>query len=88
VAGLTNPKYTFSNLPRFFKSSSSGRIEGTPTEKGTFTISVTYQDNQASASKSVVLRITDPDSSKQVQVKEVVHNINDIELIPCIYSEG
>lgn len=31
VAGLTNPKYTFDDLPYFFKASSSGRLEGTPT---------------------------------------------------------
>lgn len=88
VAGLVNPTFTFKNLPRFFKSLPSGRIEGTPTEKGTFTIIVTYQENKVSSSKSVVLRVTDPVPTKEVQVKEVVYNMNNIQLIPCIYSEG
>lgn len=71
VTGLTNPQYTFMNLPRFFKSSRSGRIEGIPSEKGTFTITVNYQQNRISSQKSVVLRITDSSSTNKEQTKSV-----------------
>jgi hypothetical protein len=48
VQGLTNPTYQFSNLPSFLQASSSGRIEGTPTLKGTFTINVQYSSGSDS----------------------------------------
>ncbi len=42
VQGLYNPTYKFTNLPSFFKASYNGRIEGTPTRKGTYNVVVSY----------------------------------------------
>jgi hypothetical protein len=43
VSGLTNPSFTFDNLPNYFVWSSSGTIEGIPSGIGSFSFGITYQ---------------------------------------------
>jgi hypothetical protein len=91
VGGLSTPSFTFSNLPSCFTASSSGTVEGIPTESGSYSITVNYQQASAKGQQVIVLRVTEPNynSSLGQSINKPNDNLNWITLdLPNTYKVG
>jgi hypothetical protein len=77
VIGLSNPTFTFTNLPDFLKGSEQGVLSGTPTSTGTFKVNIAYTDGTTSGSSSVSISVTSSPftEASAKQSDEVVHLI-------------
>jgi hypothetical protein len=91
ASGLKNPSFSFENLPSFLTASSNGAIEGIPTDSGSYSITVSYQQGGEQGQQDVVLRVTEPNFntslSRNVNVSK--QNLNWIQLsAPSTYKVG
>lgn len=90
VIGLTNPTFTFANLPSFLKGSESGVVSGTPTSTGTFKVTVSYTDGTSSGSSTVSIAVTSSPNTEASakQNAQVVHLIVENAINSWIYRTG
>jgi hypothetical protein len=61
VTGLSAPLFTFAGLPKELASQSSGLIKGTPADKGSFAITITFTANGYKSSYQALLCVAAPD---------------------------
>ena len=85
--GLSNPAFTFTNLPSFLKGSESGIVSGVPTSTGTFKVTVTYTDGTSSGSSTVSISVTSSPNTEASakQSAEVVYLIIENAVNSWIY---
>lgn len=57
AAALFKPTFSFEGLPAFLKGFANGTMAGTPTEVGSFKITVKYSDKSHSGSEDVIICI-------------------------------
>lgn len=57
ILGLDNPIFTFINLPKFFKGSNDGTIEGTADKSGSFAVKVSFVSGKNKGSRDIVVRV-------------------------------
>ena len=87
VIGLTNPTFTFTNLPSFLKGSESGVVSGVPASTGTFKIVIAYTDGTTSGSSTVSISVTSSPNTEASakQSAEVVYLIIENAVNSWIY---
>ena len=90
VRGLTHPRFTFRNLPTFFKGSEEGVVSGTPDIVGTFRVTIAYTDGTQSDESQVVFSVTSsPNTAEsQKQSAAVVYLVIETALSTWIYRSG
>lgn len=71
ATGTTPITWTASGLPGGLSCSTTGKISGTPTAAGTFSVTVTATNSAGSATKSLTLTVEDedPNTSPEISVK-------------------
>lgn len=54
---MSNPIFSFDNLPECFTAYENGTIEGIPDKIGSFAIKVNFKSNHDSGAKDIVIRV-------------------------------
>lgn len=91
VSGLSTPSFSFIDLPDCFTPSSSGALEGIPSQSGSYSITVKYQQGSVRGQQVVILRVTEPSYNASLgrSLNKPADNLNWIQLeMPNTYRVG